>query len=255
MAEHRFTPARWLCLLALWLAALPAAAQRALELDYLRQALPEALLSLANIEIAAVDQISKGSDEQGPHLGLRTYYGQRKKNNGVRAEVAIDVPFKPGHTLRYHWRFKIAADFVSDAPANRWWLFANWHDQPDRSQGETWRGFPSRSPPVALGYGQIEGRDQLALVYGSPDPRTVGLVPFKRGVWQTITLQITWSRGTQGQVSLYLNDAVLPQLQAQGPNMHNDFQHYIKIGQYRDPEIRSDAVLLIGGVQIERIGP
>lgn len=234
---------------------LPASAEsgRALEMRYLRAALAEPLLEDAHIEISGLEHIRIGHDDQGPNLGLRTYFGQRKKNNGVRAEITVDTPYDEGDTLRYGWRFMIPREFPSDAPRNRWWLFANWHDRPDPRLGESWDNFPSRSPPVALGYGQIKGQDTLAFVYGAPNPGTVGLIPFSRERWNRIELLITWSRGADGRASVRFNDSVQPVLEARGRNMHNGYRHFMKLGSYRHPAIEGDAWLFIGGVELRRL--
>ena len=51
--------------------------------------------------------------------------------------------------------------------------------------------------PTVIGF--LNGVDQLALTYGSPDSTTVGLVPFTRGVWHQVTVRIGWSRGAKGR--------------------------------------------------------
>jgi Polysaccharide lyase len=229
----------------------PAQSLRELELSYLRAAVAEPLLEFANIEIPALEHIRIGRDAEGSHLELRTYHGQRKKNNGVRAEVSIDLPHAEGDTLRYRWRFRIPRDFESDAPRNLWWLFGSWHDQPNRDQGETWPGFPSRSPPLALGYGVIGGQDLLTLVYGAPGPTTRGTLTFTRGEWHQVELTVKWSRGADGRASLTIDGGAA--IEARGPNMHNAFRHYMKLGSYRHPEIRGDAWVSLRQIEIRRL--
>jgi hypothetical protein len=223
------------------------------ELNFLRQAVAPDLLDVAHLQLPALENVAIGSDASGPFLRLRTRHGQPLLHGGVRAELTIDNPHAEGDTLRYSWRFKIADDFVSDAPANRWWLFGDWHDQPDPRLNQTWDGFPPRSPPIALGYGQIGGQDNLSLVYGAPNPITIGLIPFKRGVWNKVTVQIKWSRGASGSVAVYLNDSSTPVQQATGPNMHNSYQHFLKLGSYRHPDIRGDVWVNITDVSIVKV--
>jgi hypothetical protein len=225
---------------------------RELEMSYLRAAVSEDLLPYASIEIPAIENITRTSDAQGPYLGLRTFRGQAKKNGGVRAEISIDYPYRDGDTVRYSWRMKLPGDFPSDA-ANRWWLVAQWHDQPDRTRGQTWDGYPGHSPPVALGYGRPDGQDQLAFVYGAPSPGTVGLMPIGRGEWVDVAVEITWSTGADGRARVYFNDASKPTREAHGRNMYNPFQHYMKLGMYRHPDIPGDAWIYIRDIRIRTL--
>jgi len=253
LPRHRWPLAVLLACMAA--GAAPPDKLRALELDYLRAAVKAPLLPYASIEIPALDNLRVGSDERGPHLGLRTYHRQPLKNGGVRAEISVDFPFREGDTVRYAWRMKLPADFSADAPANRWWLMAQWHDQPNRDRGETWEGYPGHSPSVALGYGQIDGQDKLSLLYGAPDPVPSGLIALRRGVWQTVAVEITWSRGESGRVRVFLDDAQTPVREARGRNMYNDFQQYMKLGQYRHPDIRGDATLLVADIDATLVRP
>ncbi|CAN5301965.1 polysaccharide lyase [soil metagenome] len=222
-------------------------------MTYLRSAVSADLLPFATIEIPAIENIRQGSDGRGAHLELRTFKGQTLKNGGVRAEISIDYPFREGETLRYSWRMMLPRDFASDAPANRWWIVAQWHDQPDRSKGQTWDGFPGHSPSVGLGYGQIEGQDSLSLLYGAPDPLPGGLIPISRGVWHDISVEIIWSLGPSGRVKVFMDGGKTPVREASGRNMYNAFQHYMKLGMYRHPDIRGDAWIYISDVSIQRL--
>jgi hypothetical protein len=242
---------------ALGLGLLPtqtrAQGLRDLELSYLRSAVSADLLPYSTIEIPAIENIRRGVDAQGEHLELRTYYDQPLKNGGVRAEVSVDYPYREGDTVRYNWRLMLPTDFPSDAPTNRWWLMAQWHDQPDRTRGETWAGYPRHSPSVGLGYGQINGQDELSLLYGAPDPAPAGLIPISRGVWHALSVEITWSRGANGRAKVFLDGGKTPVREASGPNMYNGFQQYMKLGMYRHPDIRGDAWVYIGGVSVQML--
>jgi hypothetical protein len=50
---------------------------------------------------------------------------------------------------------------------------------------------------------------------------------------------VTWSTTDTGRVAMYLDDMDKALLTAEGANMHNRFQHYLKLGMYRHPEIMS----------------
>jgi hypothetical protein len=229
-----------------------AAELRARELEYLRVAVAPELLDVAHLEIAALEQL-RLADQAGERcLGLRVFPGQPLKNGGVRAEVSIDAPFQVGDTLEYRWRFLIPEDFPDDAPLNRWWVLADWHDQPDRDHGETWDGFPARSAPIILGYGRVDGQDVIGLSYGSPDPQPVGTFPVRRGCWHDIRVRIAWARDAGGRAAVFLDGAAAPVAAAQGPNMHNGFQHYAKIGMYRHPDIGGDAWIYLEGIAVTR---
>ncbi len=241
-----------LCLLPLVSCAAPTGNLRDLEVSYLKAAVAPDVIEFAHIEIPGLEHIRIAGDPAKPYLGLRTFGGQKLKNNGVRAEVSIDYPFAAGDTVTYSWRFMIDQSFVSDAPRNRWWVFADWHDQPDRNRGETWDGFPSRSAPIGIGYGVIDGEDRLALFYGSPTSSTVGMAGFKRGVWHAVKMVISWGHGPEARARLYLDDMATPKVEAKGANMHNDFQHFFKVGSYRHREIQGDTWVYLSDVRITR---
>ncbi len=198
-----------------------------------------------HFEVASRDSIELVPDGGG--VELRLVPGQPKVNNGIRAEVSVDAPFVDGDTVRYEWQVWLPRDFQPD-PQNRWWVFADWHDQPDRNLGQTWADFPSHSAPLILGYGHLEGgqvvegfsvpetSDVLSVTYGV-DYRPLGLLPLRRDEWNSIRVDVTWSQNARGAMTLTVNDS--PPLKAQGPNMLNAFQHYFKAGQYRNPDINT----------------
>lgn len=231
-------------------AAAAADPMRELELRYLRAALASDLLPVAHLEVPGLDHLRLGERSGRACLGLRTYLGQPVKNGGVRAELSIDPPCRPGDTLTYRWSLLLPADLRSDAPRNRWWVLADWHDQPDRTRGETWEGFPSRSAPLILAYGQQAGRDILSVSYGVPDSSPRGTATLMRERWHEIAVRVRWSRGADGAASVLLDGR--PVASASGPNMHNAYQHYLKLGSYRHPEIVGDAWVYVAGISIVR---
>ena len=214
---------------------------QSLELQYLSSVVPEALLEYSHLEIAAREavRINDEAGKQSLELSLSPEHGC--KNRGNRAEVSVDFPFTQGETVRYEWQFMLPNEFPSDAPRNRWWLIAQWHDQPDRVHGETWDDHPERSPSVALSIGEDNETKELvlALNYGTGTVRNFGPVPLKRGVWHNVAVMVTWSTTDTGRVAMYLDDMDKALLTAEGANLHNRFQHYLKLGMYRHPEIMS----------------
>lgn len=252
-------PIRWSILVSLFLATLCPAADKPLSKDeslqYLKTVLPEPLFQYAGLEVASEKSIAIVSGTPRNYLAFRILPDQPKVNGGIRSELSVNYPFAEGDTVRYSWRFMFPADFVSDAPTNRWWLAGQWHDQPNTSKGETWANFPSRSPPVALGLREADQRLQFLLYYGTPQSHKVGPIPIDRGRWYRISVLIHWSRQADGRASVFLDDAEKPVLSADGPNMNNPYQHYLKLGMYRDPEINTDNSIFVSDVAIEKPKP
>ncbi len=220
---------------------------------YLSVVLPPELIRYAGIEVPSPENIHIRSDSTGRYLEFRLVPGQAKKNNGIRAEISVDFPYKVGDIVQYKWQMRLPEDFQGDEPKNRWWVMGQWHDQPDRTKGETWQGFPAHSPPVSLNYGRKDGKDFLSLLVGSPRMKSVGLLPITRGAWHSIDLIIKWSQGSDGKVAVFFDGSKAPTVSGTGPNMHNGFHHYLKLGMYRHPEIATENRLDIRGVSIEKL--
>jgi hypothetical protein len=108
------------------------------------------LLEYSHIEIPAKEAVRIHDEAGEPSLELSLSPEHGRKSRGNRGELSVDLPFIQGDTIRYEWQFMLPAEFTSDAPRNRWWLIAQWHDQPDRVRGESWEGHPERSPSIAL---------------------------------------------------------------------------------------------------------
>lgn len=225
------------------------------EVELLSKVVTPDLLPYAHVEVASRESIAIVDDG----LELKLFPGQPKVNNGIRAEVSVDFPFVDGDTVRYEWSLWLPGDFTPD-PSNRWWVFADFHDQPDRTKGETWDGFPANSAPLILGYGHVqagfedqgfsikETSDVLSVTYGT-DHRPIALVPFTRDVWHRVRLDVTWSQSMTGALTMTFDGAKV--VSARGPNMLNAFQHYFKAGMYRDPGIGSFNRVRLSDVQIK----
>ncbi|MCU0879991.1 MAG: polysaccharide lyase [Pirellulaceae bacterium] len=213
---------------------------RELELSYLRCVMPESLLEFAHVEVPARENIAIQSAGSDQHLGLHLFAGQKKLNRGIRAEISVDYPHQPGDTIHYAWRFMVPKGFQSDSPHNRWWIVGQWHDQPNRDRVENWDGFPSRSPPVLLGIGELDDRLAISMAYGPDQSQKRGPLFIEPGQWHSLAVEIRWSLNADGRAALFLDDMSQPAAVIDGPNMHNDFQHYLKFGMYRHPEIATD---------------
>lgn len=222
----------------------PPQKSRPRELEVLRTVLPDRLTEYANLEVDSASNVAILENGRSSYLGLGIKPDQRKKNKGVRAELSVNYPYQPGDTVVYSWRLRIPADFVSDAPRNRWWLIGQWHDQPNPHRGESWSDFPSSSPPIHLALGELGGRVMVSLGYGVTatglKQQNHGPVPLDRGSWHHIVVRIHWSRQSDGTADVFIDDPNKPVFTASGPNMNNDYQHYWKVGMYRHPEIATE---------------
>jgi hypothetical protein len=237
----------------LWVSTLAGGAFGQSDKDYLAVVLPPELMRYAAVEVPSYDNIHIRTNGSGRYLEFRLLPGQARKNNGIRAEISVNFPYNVGEVVRYKWELRLPEDFKADDGQNRWWVMGQWHDQPDRTNGETWQGFPSRSPPVSFNYGRKDGKDLLSLMVGSPKMRSVGVLPITRGIWHSLDVVIAWSPGTDGKVAVYFDGSKTPVVSGIGPNMHNGYHHYLKLGQYRHPEITTETHLAIRDVFIEKL--
>lgn len=225
---------------------------RETERSYLRCVMPESLLEFAHVEVPAIENIAILGEGVEQHLGLRLLPGQKKLNGGIRAEVSVNYPYQPGDTVRYAWRFMVPKGFQSDAPKNRWWIIGQWHDQPNKNRGETWEGFPSRSPPVLLGLGELENKLVTGVLYGPCQSQKSAPVLIVPGQWHSVALEIHWSQKADGKATFFFDDMVRPATVLNGPNMHNDYPHYLKLGMYRHPEITTDNWIYLDDLTITK---
>jgi hypothetical protein len=53
---------------------------------------------------------------------------------------------------------------------------------------------------------------------------------------------------------LRLDDSPTAVAAGSGPNMHNDFQHYLKVGMYRHREIQGDNWIYLRDIAIKKTG-
>lgn len=227
----------------------------ALKDAFLRAALSAELIPYGEIEAPSLRFVRIDTDETGRQsLALRASHLEQVKGRS-RAEISVDYPFSVGDRLRYAWEFKLdpalAFEYESDDPATHWWVIAQWHDQPDLNLGETWDDFPSHSPAILFSYGRLDGQDMLGFSYGASELRDLAAVPFARGQWHRLELDVTWSQGSDGLAIASLDGQEFAR--GSGLNMYNAFQHYFKAGSYRHPGITGDGWVYLRNVQIEQV--
>lgn len=172
---------RWLAILVMTISSPSLAENEALKNHLLAPLIPAELLSYSDFQIPARENVEVISDGTHDFVEPRMLPGQNLTNGGDRAEISVDYPFLEGDTVSYQWQVRLPSDSQAD-PQSRWWILAQWHDQPDRRIGETWAEFTLRSPPIAMIYDTIEGQESIALYYGAPDPESQAFAPIFRHI-------------------------------------------------------------------------
>lgn len=209
------------------------------------------LLSQVSVEIASCDNVSV-------HDGYVGFILNEKKDvihSGIRSEVSIDFPFSEGETVEYRWSIMLPKNDFAGAKINRgeWWIIGQWHDQPDPYLGETWSTYKASPPPVAV---YIETRNGV-LGIGLQTMRNKvfkkhNWVPIPLDVWINLDVTIHWSQAELGFVSLRIDKEAQHDVISLGSNMLNNYQHYLKLGQYRSPRFEKKSVIYIKDVQINQ---
>jgi len=190
------------------------------------------LLPWMSIEMSECRSISLENDTVAFILDAQT----KKIHNGIRSEMSVNFPFNESDEVTYTFDVKLPQDFQSDTPKNRWWIIAQWHDQPDPRLYESWDNFPKRSPPVSI---YVEERNGV-VGFGVEvlDQHQKSWFPFPLGNWLTLKTTIHWSTQQDGLVDFSVVDHPEFNQIFTGINMHNAYQHYFKMGQYRHSEIK-----------------
>ena len=191
-----------------------------------------------------------GLQMEAGRIGFRLSDTTLPVHGGIRSEVAVDYPYREGETVRYAWEMLFPGPFAGDAPLKRWWLVAQWHDQPDRRIGEKWDGFPPRSPPVAIYVEERDGEPGIGLIMNGNDKRSWTRLP--RDTWLQVSVTMRWSTRDDGNVTLDVADRPEFFVSVAGQNMHKGFQHYLKLGQYRHPQIKTDNTVFFRKMNITK---
>lgn len=223
---------------------------RAGELRYLRTVLPQAMLDKAHLEIASLRNIAIKTEGGQRYLGLGLFPGQNPVDSGMRSEISISNPYKAGQTVRYSWRFMLPKGFISDAPRNRWWSLAQWHDQPADTRGETLQNSPLHRPTIMLLMGESNRQIAATLDYGVDKSQYSGFIRIEPGVWHNVNLLVHWSQHEDGYAVLFFDNAELAAATATGPNMRSEDRHYLNVGMYREPTIATNNWIYIGQIEV-----
>ena len=173
-------------------------------------------------------------------IGFKVYNGQPLVGGKTRSEISIDSPWLEGDTVRYTWKFMIPAATTPD-PSQRFWVITQWHDQPNFRLGQDWDTYQTgNSPPLVIGYGEIDGLRAITISYGAPNP--VFVTPefyIADDTWYEMDMLVRWSQSHDGSAVLKIDGTQV--WAATGANMHNAYQHYWKLGQYRNGDILGTA--------------
>ena len=158
--------------------------------------------------------------------------GQPKKNNGIRAEI------ERGLSLQRRGRLcatggKCACREISKRmnPGIAGGSWAQWHDQPDSDQRRDLAGISGAQPARVLQLWAAR-RKRLSLVTGrlTENEERWARFPLREITWHKLDVAIKWSQGDDGQVAVFFDGSKAPAVTGTGPNMHNGFQHYLKLG-------------------------
>lgn len=193
--------------------------------------LDSSLVAYVGIEIPSCNNLKLFDDYVGFYLDENDTY----VNNGVRSEVSLDFPFHEGDVVEYSWSVFFPSLNSPGVFERGWWVIAQWHDQPDRNKSETWKNFPHRAPPVSIFVEQYEGGVYIGVQSEFGDKFHRAFIP--AGEWVRLKVVIKWSSSDDGYASLVLDENLEVASIFFGKTMHNSYQHYLKIGQYRSPNI------------------
>ena len=99
-----------------------------------------------------------------------------------------------------------------------------------------------------------------SLRYREPIDANRGDVAIPNDSWIRLRAVVRWSTREAGRFSLSVDGRQEPLLAAIGPNMHNAFHHFLKIGNYRmgfDGHYRSEmdvtSCVSIGGIEVRHL--
>ncbi len=171
--------------------------QSAANREYLGAILPPELTRYAGVEVPSQENIAIRSDDAGPYLEFRLIPGQARKNNGIRAEVSVNYPFKLATWCATHGRC-VSGGFQGRRSPEPLVGLGQWHDQPDPTQAKRGMTFPPQSA-VSFNYVRLDGKDFLSLLVVSPKmTRIVSSDQARFLAFDDVVLK--WSQGSDGKL-------------------------------------------------------
>lgn len=190
-------------------------------------------------------QVVTAPTRSGRYAAKFTVRAGERVSNGNRAEIFRDNGDKAGREVWYAWSFLVPRDFLDvEWTPKLWQCIGQWHDQPDKTKGETWATFPGRSPSIAVYYTSKGGVPAIEVWYGTygkgENQKIVATAPIRKGEWHDLMFHIRWSQQNDGFLAPFLDGKPLiagEKERASGPNMWNGASHYLKIGLYRSDRI------------------
>lgn len=160
--------------------------------------------------------------------------------NGNRAELMYQ-DYNPNISeVYYSWSVMLDSNYID---SGKWQILGQWHDQPDKDEGETWINYPPNNPPVSLQY----SNGYMYAVVNPPQgwQERVGKFSEEKrvelGKWIDIVFHIYWSLKEDGFVEVWIDgENVTPyngkDYKIYARTMFNKAGNYLKIGLYRGPD-------------------
>lgn len=100
----------------------------------------------------------------------------------------------------------------------------------------------------------VEPRESLlGLGVNGLNEKKLFWAPIPTDIWLNLHMIIHWSTKENGSLHLIVDDHPELEFKSQGRNMLNSFQHYFKVGQYRDPSVKNFSVIYVKNISIKKI--
>ncbi|MDC0609987.1 polysaccharide lyase [Vibrio sp.] len=170
--------------------------------------------------------------------------------NGERSEIDFNTSYEVGDTVEYDFAFNLMdSSGYYQAWDGEWVIIAQWHDQPNPNNGETWATFAKNSPPLSY---QLKYDDGLKLVIKSVNQEHEFDV--SPGSEIECKNKIHWLYDSEGSVSGSCTiDGTEHDFSFTDQIMLNDYFHYFKMGMYRDKAIDANMGIELKSLTITNV--
>ncbi len=204
------------------------------------------------IESSREDAFHIETDKDGSRYGTFTVDYGDIIYDGTRCELVIvsdelcTIP-----EAHYYWSVRLPRDYPREG---MWQMFAQWHDQPDEEHGVTWDTKPPTFPPISLRCSKQ--RIYIQINRPNVDRWWVGQhFDMPLGEWVNFHFHIKWSMDSDGFVEAWMNDTPLTPFNGTdyklyAPLIYNSTGNYLKLGNYRNKEIRGTTTVHIDNIRI-----